>query len=1279
MAVFRQNFTPQSTGSSQHSRLSLKLLPEYFKVDERDTASFLAFISEYARMFPFEDPHGKVEGKQWDVFFDRNVAVILATVISTDVDQIDREFEFGVQKVLSAYDPQDKLIAFEELFGFIISKAKLLPSWHKRLLHLNGMSGTVENDAEIELWTIIDQKLRKALVTLNAIIQQARKLGLLIHYQEFPFKEYGFSKIPPHFQRVFKGETSNSQLDFAMIELRGVYDIIFNSLLYAKTKVVPLFESAMHEKSDHTPEVSLFISFLEIFKYAQNDLNELTLRHLEYYYRSILLQDFRPPISDSVHLCFKLAQNSFSCQLPKGTMLLAGRNDMGREITFATAEDVELNKASIASLKSVYISRVLEGQTWTYKLVTGLYAAPVANSSDGRGGSFYGNQNDWPLFGEEQYKAGRVTMQYADLGFAISSPMLLLSEGKRKVKIHLNFNEDQETQGTYKKLIEDLKTGSTDEDLQNALFDVFGRGRDFAFKVMISTVEGWIDVADVSSNTLFVESKPWSWNSITIGFTIPASCPPIVAINPEIMTNDGYSTRFPTIKFLLNPEKTPFVYTFLETLRFDVIDIETTVEKMKSIVVYNDLGKVESSQPFQPLGSIPQIGSFCLLGNAEWFQKKVDYLNLHLEWQNLPSNGLREYYKEYFETDIEIDESKFKVHLSALSGYEFKPALEDDILEYQLFPKDATTMHSWIELEETNRLNIRPNPDMAPVDHFDNHTRIGFLRLELKEPKLGFGHSLFQERMAEIAQHNANMEEVEKKRFPNPPFSPLLKSVDASYRASDRIVLEQYDPTSRNEIYHIHPFGVVPIFTKGTLHAKSAAIIPDYNEDGYLYIGLRDLQPPQEVSLLFELSAGRNTFTAQLPAIKWSFLTSSGWEDLKTIDLLSDTTDNFTKTGIVRLRIPGEATGSNPVLPTGVHYLRVSVRGSVDNISRALDVRAQAVRAEWVQDPDIDFERLREPLPAYTISRTFSSVANLREVLQPYGSFNARPKELRSEFFQRISERLRHKNRAVTHWDYERMILNQYHTIAQVKCLSHITNPVYVLQGDLRIVVIPGRNQSTEILTPKVNHGTLYDIQNYLRDHSSIFANLRVSNPTYEYVRVNCRVKFTDRKNNGESLEKLRKDIRKFICPWQESSTSEIEIGGSLKVEDLYRFIKSLSYVDFVTKFAVLHFFIEDEETGVYKLKSSADPRLSDEERSYIRSNKPWSVLIPDQDHEIEFTEREHHVAPDFNLEPVDFQGKFQISPHLIKILPKEEEVPDNGDIRYDQEETIRIFVDVPD
>lgn len=1278
MGVLRQNIVPHRKGTSQYSRLSEKLMPGYFSVDERSLGDFLAFTATYAKHFDFFQARPAENGHQktWGEFFTKDITVVLADIVTVDIDRIDAAFEHLVDRVRSAYQAEDKQIAFEELYVFLVEHAGKVPKWLDLVIKMHALPGTLESEVETEIWKVLDQQMREALILLNHALLFAQEVGLLTHYQSAPFPDYA-QEPDEDADSMFLGENMMQQVDHALIHLRSIYHIVINGLAYSVSHFKRYFDRSLEDKSNHHPDVALFITFLKLYDFARQELNGLTLRHLEYYYKHILNQEYRPAIGDSLHACFELVRIANTCRLPAGTLLFAGRDDDGQEIHYATVEEAELNKATVGALKSVFISRVLEGQTWTYKLVTGLYGAPVSNSRDGHGAPFEVNQKDWPLFGEEQYKAGRQTMRPSEIGFAISSPMFMLAEGNRKISIHLTFTEDAQTEGTYRKLLEDLSRGDDEESLRYALLDVFGRGRDCAFNILLSGEEGWVNIADESSNTLYVESKPWSWNRITISFTIPNSCPPIVPIDPSIMDPEGFGTKFPVAKFILNPRKTPFGYTFLETLRFEQIDIDVEVDKIKNVTMFNEIGRLDSSQPFQAFGAIPTPGSYMLVGNAELFRKKLETLKFYIEWQNLPQRGLGAYYKEYFDGDSELDENKFRINLSALSGYEFKPGDKDEPIVHRLFPREVGTAQTVMEVEDPGRLQIRPNPDIREVGYFDNSTAIGFFKMELAEPPEAFGHQLFQDRMALVAQRNADPEESEVLKFPNPPFSPMVKSITMSYRASDRIVPEQYDPTSRNEIYHLHPFGSAPVYSRGQLKMKAAAIVPEYREDGYLYIGLKDLYPPQEVSLLFQLAAGKTTFTAALPETKWAYLTSTDWEPLRNIDVLSDTTDAFTRTGIVRLRLPTSMSDRNGVLPKGMHWLRVSITGDTENVSRALEIRTQAIRAEWVDNGNS--ERLREPMAAGSVNGLVTKRPEIRGVSQPYPSFHARAAESQNEFFQRVSERLRHKGRAITHWDYERLILDEFHTVAQVKCLSHISEPDYVHPGELRIVVIPGNNQATDQLTPKVNHGTLLSIQNYLQQCASPFVDMRVSNPAYEYVRVNCRVKFANGRNDGDSLAKLRADIQDFICPWLKAAEREIEIGGSLKVEDLYRFIKSLSYVQFITKFAVLHFFVEDEETGIYQLLSTADPRLSEDERSYIRARKPWSVLIPDMDHEIEFTEREIEVAPDFSLEPVDFQGRFQISPHLIKILPKPELPEDNPYIRYEQEDTLRIFVDIPD
>jgi len=223
--------------------------------------------------------------------------------------------------------------------------------------------------------------------------------------------------------------------------------------------------------------------------------------------------------------------------------------------------------------------------------------------------------------------------------------------------------------------------------------------------------------------------------------------------------------------------------------------------------------------------------------------------------------------------------------------------------------------------------------------------------------------------------------------------------------------------------------------------------------------------------------------------------------------------------------------------------------------------------------------------------------------------------------------------------------------------------------------VVPGANYASEEMTPKVNYKTLLTIQEFLESHASPFVKIQVINPVYEFIRVICSVKFTEGNNNGYSLERLKNDIRSFICPWLSDQNSYLEIGGSLKLDGVVNFVKGLPYVQFVTRFAMLQFYISDEETGEYSYHHTADPNLTWEQRETVEATKPWAVLIPDNDHQFEIISREIEMAPEFHRRPVSFQNRVQITHKIIKIkrLSFEDEASVNS--YYEPEDTLTFFI----
>ena len=182
-------------------------------------------------------------------------------------------------------------------------------------------------------------------------------------------------------------------------------------------------------RSDLPPHVALFLIFLKLYENAQQDLNSLTQKHLDYYYRDILGIKAKPAIPDKAHVVFELARNLTTFRLPEGTLLDAGKDSSGKAIRFRTSREISINQAKVAALKTLFVE---ESPT----LGTRIQAAPVANSADGLGKPFPGAAS-WRPFGATQLNraSSERTMTTADIGFALSTPMLLLNEGSRSFTV----------------------------------------------------------------------------------------------------------------------------------------------------------------------------------------------------------------------------------------------------------------------------------------------------------------------------------------------------------------------------------------------------------------------------------------------------------------------------------------------------------------------------------------------------------------------------------------------------------------------------------------------------------------------------------------------------------------------------------------------------------------------------------------------------------------------------------------------------------------------------
>ena len=100
-------------------------------------------------------------------------------------------------------------------------------------------------------------------------------------------------------------------------------------------------------------------------------------------------------------------------------------------------------------------------------------------------------------------------------------------------------------------------------------------------------------------------------------------------------------------------------------------------------------------------------------------------------------------------------------------------------------------------------------------------------------------------------------------------------------------------------------------------------------------------------------------------------------------------------------------------------------------------------------------EHLSNGLAAGSIKSFEKKVGEIKKISQPIASFGGVPKETQTEYYRRVSERLRHKNKAITQWDYEHLILDQFPEIYKTKCLNHTSKESSFAPGEVLIIVIP--------------------------------------------------------------------------------------------------------------------------------------------------------------------------------------------------------------------------------
>ncbi|MCB0643041.1 MAG: hypothetical protein KDC44_15435, partial [Phaeodactylibacter sp.] len=445
-------------GTTQNSRLPKALLPDSIHIEGKDLAKLMAYSVDYAKKLRFFN-ESNVQDGTWEPFLNTDVSFILANIVSQDLERINEEFGSQVEAVLQNHQFAEKSLALEGAFRYIHGLIARFNTWYQQIHAISLPNSELEYNVELELVSIIDGQLREDLQKLKSYdLGAAAKdaLGEAVGLDYSSFEPIWYLEAVEAVN-IFIGDKPNDRVSRALISLRLLYRSVYNALNYAQHNFRPLFEQSIRQKSDHKPDTGLLITFLQLYQHAQRDLNQVSINYLRFYYEHFLQLRPQGCVPDEVHLSLEVAGHLDRHVVPAGTRLLAGQDADGNDIRFETTHELEVNSASLESIRTIYLSKYNQPEVTSFEVITGMYAAPQANSRDGKGRPFEDPHESWPTFGEEQAlkPSDADTMANADIGFAISAPILRMKEGHRKVTMTLFF--DPESIQIFKKLLLDIR------------------------------------------------------------------------------------------------------------------------------------------------------------------------------------------------------------------------------------------------------------------------------------------------------------------------------------------------------------------------------------------------------------------------------------------------------------------------------------------------------------------------------------------------------------------------------------------------------------------------------------------------------------------------------------------------------------------------------------------------------------------------------------------------------------------------------------------------------
>ncbi len=952
-----------------------------------------------------------------------------------------------------------------------------------------------------------------------------------------------------------------------------------------------------------TPHLTLFIAFLKLLEHSQERFNQLTKRHLDFYYKEILQIEKKPLSPDHVYIIFELAKNISQGKVDKETALVGGKDSVGKKRIYKTLEEGIINKTQIVQLRNVYNDVKQDKSAITFEEEAEksgeIVASPIANSFDGLGTDFPEGSAQWWPFGHSKICHGSTQLPKlpkAKIGFSLASPMFRLQEGDRSITLRFTF----------------------EQDLPLVMVSSIQK----AIKIELTQEKGWAPFEGLFEEETIIgeEETPKEFHLV---FHLSPEFPPLFPYHVDVH-GEGYTGDFPIIRINFDTEtKEGYnLYRILNDNPLKNIGIDVSAEEVKNVSLENDLGTLNPSKPFFPFTPRPLKGSSFKIAYPEATDKPWTSISVSIDWLNTPD----EFDTHYAAYGTENSDGDF---VSEVDDYTYFKATQepgeggDAIDQLNLFTEEPVTTEEG-QVFYQSKFNFNPpSSSFSP----DQKLSISLVNTFLHEK---YAHYYT------LAAIN-NKDGIAINQIPNEPYTPLAENFTLSYSATLDQEIQAETENSPIQLFHEEPFGLYQKFPLNKPFIEtdgfSLNLIPAFCHGGELYIGLDQAKPLQQVSILFQILEGSENPNTPTPfegkqKIEWAILSNNEWLTLDEGNILLNQTRNFLKTGLFKFFMPKQATQNNTRLPSGLYWLKASMKKNFDTVCQIIDIKTQALEAVF-EDQGNSGDHLKYGLPEGSISKMQERISTIKSISQPFPSFGGKNEEADSTYYRRVSERLRHKQRAINLWDYEHLILASFPEIYKVKCLNHTSEQGFQSPGDVTVILVPDTVQQAvfDIYQPRVSQATLEKVRDFINQLNSFHVNAAIINPNYEEVQIELKVKFHQGYDENFYLTQIQEDIKRFLSPWAYDKKATVEFGVTLHKSQMIHYLEQLAYVDYLENLKIL--ILEE---------SSSDPCNPIYEevkgKESVAPSNPKSILVTAKKHKVNLADKKCSIEPVENSEP---------------------------------------------